>query len=185
MTHLGQIDEGLAKLDEAISHLDAPGSIDRMDAFVVAVKRKINALNDLHRFADVIPLCQRILDRLDHYEQHAKDYAEDSYRLSWSDNPNDRDRYLDFSRAQAWYLPDTTLELTKKWQTYTYEFRPGAGAVVANILVNKKLVAKDALLETVTVSAMSKASGLTVEKIMDMFPDTIEQKPKDRTLNMK
>ena len=102
MTHLGQIDEGLAKLDEAISHLDAPGSIDRMDAFVVAVKRKINALNDLHRFADVIPLCQRILDRLDHYEQHAKDYAEDSYRLSWSDNPNDRDRYLDFSRAQAW-----------------------------------------------------------------------------------
>ena len=102
MTHLGQIDEGLAKLDEAISHLDAPGSIDRMDAFVVAVKRKINALNDLGRYNEVITLGQRILDRLDHYEQHAKDYAEDSYRLSWSDNPNDRDRYLDFSRAQAW-----------------------------------------------------------------------------------
>ena len=102
MTHLGQIDEGLAKLDEAISHLDAPGSIDRMDAFIVAVKRKINALNELHRYHEIITLGQRILDRLDHYEQHAKDYAEDSYRLSWSDNPNDRDRYLDFSRAQAW-----------------------------------------------------------------------------------
>ena len=102
MTYLGQIDEGLHKLDDAISRLDGPGSIDRMDAFIVAVKRKINALNDLHRFAEVIPLGQRILDRLDHYEQHAKDYAEDSYRLSWSDNPSDRDRYLDFSRAQAW-----------------------------------------------------------------------------------
>ena len=102
MTHLGQIDEGLAKLDDAISRLDAPGSIDRMDAFIIAVKRKINALNDLQRYADVIPLAQRILARLDHYEQHAKDYAEDSYRLSWSDHPNDRDRYLDFSRAQAW-----------------------------------------------------------------------------------
>ena len=102
MTHLGQIDEGLAKLDDAISRLDAPGSIDRMDAFIIAVKRKINALNDLQRYTDVIPLAQRILDRLDHYEQHAKDYAEDSYRLSWSDHPNDRDRYLDFSRAQAW-----------------------------------------------------------------------------------
>ena len=102
MTHLGQENEGLAKLDEAISHLDAPGSINRMDAFIVAVKRKINALNDLERHAEVIPLAQRILDRLDHYEQHAKDYAEDSYRLSWSDNPSDRDRYLDFSRAQAW-----------------------------------------------------------------------------------
>ncbi|MBO4812417.1 MAG: AraC family transcriptional regulator, partial [Prevotella sp.] len=88
--------------DEAISHLDAPGSVDRMDAFIVAVKRKINALNDLHRFAEVIPLCQRILDGLDYYELHAKDYAEDSYRLSWSDNPSDRDRYMDFSRAQAW-----------------------------------------------------------------------------------
>ena len=101
MTHLGQVDEGLAKLDEAISHLDAPGSIDRMDAFIVACKRKINALNELHRYDEIITLGQRILDRLNHYEQHAKDYAEDSYRLSWSDHPNDRDRYLDFSRAQA------------------------------------------------------------------------------------
>jgi AraC-like DNA-binding protein len=47
-------------------------------------------------------LGQRILNRLDHFESHIKDYAEDSYRLSWSDHPNDRDRYLDFSRAQAW-----------------------------------------------------------------------------------
>ena len=101
-THLGQVDKGLAKLDEAITHLDEPGSIDRMDAFIVAVKRKINALNDLSRFTEVIPLALRSLDRLTHYEQHAQDYAEDSYRLSWSDNPNDRDRYLDFSRAQTW-----------------------------------------------------------------------------------
>ncbi len=102
MTHLGKENEGLAKLDEAISHLDAPGSIDRMDAFIVACKRKINALNELHRYDEIIALGQRILDRLNHYEQHAKDYAEDSYRLSWSDHPNDRDRYMDFSRAQAW-----------------------------------------------------------------------------------
>ena len=102
MTYLGQTDEGLHKLDDAISRLDGPGSIDRMDAFIVAVKRKINALNDLHRFPEIITLGQRILDRLDHYEQHAKAYKEDSYRLSWSDNPNERDRYLDFSRAQAW-----------------------------------------------------------------------------------
>ena len=102
MTCLGQVDEGIQKIDEAIGHLDSPGSIDRMDAFIVACKRKINALIDLYRFDEVITLGQRILDRLDHYEQHAGDYAEDSYRLSWSDNPSDRDRYLDFSRAQTW-----------------------------------------------------------------------------------
>lgn len=91
----------MSKIDEAIRQLDAPGSIDRMDAFIIAVKRKITVLNDQGRHAEVIPLAQRILDRLDHYEQHAKDYAEDSYRLSWSDKPADRDRYIDFSRAWA------------------------------------------------------------------------------------
>ncbi len=113
MTRLGQVDEGLAKLDEAISHLDSPGSIDRMDAFVVACKRKINALNSLQRFNEVIPLGQHILDRLDHFESHIKDYAEDSYRLSWSEHPSDRARYLDFSRAQAWGFMATAYSHTK------------------------------------------------------------------------
>ena len=115
MTFLGRVDEGLDKLDEAISHLDAPGSIDRMDAFIVAVKRKINALNELHRDAEVILLAQRILDRLDHYEQHSKDYAEDSYRLSWSDNPTDRDRYLDYCRAQAWAFMAQAYAMNNYW----------------------------------------------------------------------
>ena len=101
MAHLGQPEEGVVKIDEAIRQLDAPGSIDRMDAFIIAVKRKITVLNEQGRYVEVIPLAQRILDRLDHYEQHAMDYAEDSYRLSWSDSPADRDRYIDFSRAQA------------------------------------------------------------------------------------
>lgn len=101
MAHLGQPEEGMAKIEEAIRQLDESGSIDRMDAFIIAVKRKITVLNEQDRYAEVIPLAQRILDRLDHYEQHAEDYAEDSYRLSWSDSPADRDRYIDFSRAQA------------------------------------------------------------------------------------
>ena len=101
MAHLGQSEEGMEKIDEAIRQLDEPGSIDRMDAFIIAVKRKITVLNDQGRYAEVIPLAQRILDRLVHYEQHASAYAEDSYRLSWSDSPADRDRYIDFSRAQA------------------------------------------------------------------------------------
>ena len=91
-----------------------------MDAFIIAVKRKINALNDLGRYAEVIPLAQRILDRLDHYEQHTKDYAEDSYRLSWSDHPNDRDRYLDFSRAQAWgFMAQAHACLSEKGKAYS------------------------------------------------------------------
>ena len=74
-----------------------------------------------------------------------------------------------------------------KWskQSYTYTFVQDAGAAVANALVAKRLVAKDQLLALVTVTAMAKASGLTTEKLVDMFPDTIEQKPKERTLSIK
>lgn len=74
-----------------------------------------------------------------------------------------------------------------KWskQSYTYTFVQDAGAAVANALVAKRLVAKDQLLALVTVTAMAKASGLTTEKLVDMFPDTIEQKPKERTLSVK
>lgn len=74
-----------------------------------------------------------------------------------------------------------------KWskQSYTYAFVQDAGAAVANALVAKRLVAKDQLLALVTVTAMAKASGLTTEKLVDMFPDTIEQKPKERTLSIK
>lgn len=70
-------------------------------------------------------------------------------------------------------------------QSYDNKFVEGAGAMVANALIAKKLVTKDALLNCLTVSNIAKASGLTVEKIMDMFPDTIEQKPKERALKVK
>lgn len=74
-----------------------------------------------------------------------------------------------------------------KWnkQSYTYEFAEGAGAAVANALVAKRLVTKDQLLACLTVSNISKASGLTTEKLVEMFPDTIIEKPKERTLTIK
>ncbi|MCR4583685.1 MAG: helix-turn-helix domain-containing protein [Prevotella sp.] len=101
MTHLGQTELGLEKIDNSIQQLDKPGSIDRMDAFIIAAKRKISVLNEMGHYQEAIELAQRILDRLLHYEQHSKEYAEDSYRLSWSDNPSNREDYVDFCRAQA------------------------------------------------------------------------------------
>lgn len=74
-----------------------------------------------------------------------------------------------------------------KWakQSYTYEFQEGAGAIIANALIAKRLVTKDQLLNLLTVSNIAKASGLTTEKLIEMFPDTILEKPKERTLSMK
>jgi len=101
MTHIGRIQEGIDMIDRSVRELDKPGSIDRMDAFIIASKRKITVLNELGRPAETIPVAQGILDRLVHFEQHTEDYAADSWRLVWKDNVSERDRYIDFCRAQA------------------------------------------------------------------------------------
>lgn len=74
-----------------------------------------------------------------------------------------------------------------KWskQSFTAEFQPGAGAIVIDSLIKRKLVNKDDIYNAVTVSALVKASGLTMDKLEGMFPDTILQKPKERTLSIK
>lgn len=74
-----------------------------------------------------------------------------------------------------------------KWakQSYTYEFADGAAAPVANALVAKRLVTKDQLLACLKVGDIAKAAGITTEKLIEMFPDTINEKPKERTLTIK
>ena len=101
MTYLGRHDEGLAKLDQVIKALDAgPLSIDRMDAGIVARKRKITVLDEDGNFEAVIPEAEAIVKKLENYEKHPSAYTEDSFRLP--PIPEDRERYSKFYKAQAW-----------------------------------------------------------------------------------
>ena len=101
MTYLGRHDEGLAKLDQVIKALDAgPLSIDRMDAGIVARKRKITVLDEDGNFDAIIPEAEAIVKKLENYEKHPSAYAEDSFRLP--PIPEDRQRYCKFYKAQAW-----------------------------------------------------------------------------------
>ena len=102
LSALGQTEEALQKLDNVIRQLDVPGSINRMDALSIAAKRKMYVLNQEERQEEMAPVARRVLSRLDHYERYPEAYAEDSYRLSWSKRPSDRERYLDFTRGQAY-----------------------------------------------------------------------------------
>lgn len=70
-------------------------------------------------------------------------------------------------------------------QSYTYKFAEGAGAVVAESLIDKGLVSPAALYNSLSVTAVAKAAGLTTDKLIDMFPDTITAEPKERTLSIK
>lgn len=100
MTYLGRHDEGLAKLDQVIKALDAgPLSVDRMDAGIIARKRKIAVLEEDGNFEAVIPEGLTIIKRLDDYEKQPSAYAEDSFRLP--PIGADRARYCLYYKSQA------------------------------------------------------------------------------------
>ena len=46
MTHIGQVDEGLAKIDNAIRQLDMTTKFNELDAWFIAARRKINVLQE-------------------------------------------------------------------------------------------------------------------------------------------
>ncbi|MBO4625346.1 MAG: helix-turn-helix domain-containing protein [Bacteroidales bacterium] len=101
MTYLGRHDEGLAKLDQVIKDLDegAP-SVNRLDAGIVARKRKITVLDEDGNFEAIIPEAAAIVGKLEDYEKRPSAYAEDSFRLP--PIKEDRERYCQFYKAQAW-----------------------------------------------------------------------------------
>lgn len=116
---LGRSKDGIEKIDHVIGQLDAEGSIDRMDAFYIAAKRKINMMESQGRMANIIPLANRILERVSHYELHPDRYAEDSYRLP--PLPSDRDNYIDFVKGQTYaFLAEAYAENNDKQQTNHY-----------------------------------------------------------------
>ncbi len=119
LTHLGQVEDGLAKLRYSVHKLDVPGSVDKMDAFIVVTKRLITALSEQHHQAEVVPLVLQMLKRLGDYEEHPGDYVEDSYRLP--KNKEDRARYIDFCQGQAYgFLVNAYAEQGDRKQAYYY-----------------------------------------------------------------
>ena len=68
MTHIGQVDEGLAKIDNAIRQLDMTTKFNELDAWLIAARRKINVLQEQEiRSDEVITLANQIQQRLDDF----------------------------------------------------------------------------------------------------------------------
>lgn len=74
-----------------------------------------------------------------------------------------------------------------KWskQSYTYAFEDGQARVIAQSLIDSGLTTKEQLFDALTVTAMQKAAGITTDKMLELFHDGIEIKPKERTLSFK
>lgn len=82
---------------------------------------------------------------------------------------------------------DEDLPKNVSWskQSYTYEFEEGQGKAIAQSLIDSGLVTAEKLFDCVTVSAMQKAAGITMDKMLELFHDGIAIKPKERTLKIK
>ncbi len=101
MARVGRREEGLIKLEQVIGALEkGDPSVDRMDASIVARKRRIVMLDKVGRYQDIISDAQAILDKLEDYQSRPSAYAEDSFRLPPDGQAHSR--YCDFYRAQAW-----------------------------------------------------------------------------------
>jgi len=101
LNRLGRSEEGFAMMDKVMAALDAgTPSIDRMDAGIVARKRRIHMLEEQGQYADIPSLAQQILDKIADYQKRPSAYAEDSYRLPPGAEP--REWYCQFCKSQAW-----------------------------------------------------------------------------------
>lgn len=99
MTHIGQVDEGLAKIDNAIQRLGMTTKFNELDAWLIAVKRKINVLQEQDvRSEEVITLANQIQQRLDDFAARPDDYHDGTYR---EPPKEDIPAYHDFYYAQA------------------------------------------------------------------------------------
>ena len=100
LTHLGNIDEGLAKIDSVIVRLYGIRKFNELDACIIAMKRKIVVLKESGvQSSEIIMVAQRMLEMLADYEQHPDVYHDGTYREPPEEH---RSGYIDFYRSQAW-----------------------------------------------------------------------------------
>ena len=99
LAYLGRHDEGLQKLDEVISQLDQTRKFNEMDACIIALRRKVDVLQQYERYDEIISVAKKIIEKTDDYEQHPDEYHDGSFREPKSANVSD---YCDFYRVKAY-----------------------------------------------------------------------------------
>ena len=70
LAYLGRQDEGLQKLDYVISELDGTRRFNEMDACIIALRRKVDVLQQFGLYEEIIPVSQKIIEKVDDYEQN-------------------------------------------------------------------------------------------------------------------
>ena len=94
---MGNVDEGLEKIDTVISQLNGKRKFNEMDASLIALRRKITVLNNCGRYDEIPDVGQAIIDLLADFEENPDVFHDGTYR-----EPPEHLRagYIDFYRSQ-------------------------------------------------------------------------------------
>ena len=154
LTQIGRRDEGMALLNKAIVALDEPGSVNKMDAFIIAVKRKLNAMEEIRQQDGEVTLARRMLSRTAHFRQHASGYADDSYRLPMASGR--LESYCDFCDAQSYgfivkgFAAEGRLDSARYWLK-VYEQTPYGRSYGGRRMIMPALIALGRYDEVLTI----------------------------------
>ena len=99
LIRLGRTDEGFAKMDDAIAQLDPVRRFAEFDACIRAMKGKIRSLDKQKRYEEIIPVAERIVEKLNDYGEHPADYDDGANQLPTNER---RPGYIDFYTGQAY-----------------------------------------------------------------------------------
>lgn len=99
LAYLGREKEGLQKLDDVIAKLDVTRKFNEMDACIIALRRKVDVLQQCNMFDAIIPVAQKIIDKIDDYEQNQNEYHDGTFREPKADKVSD---YCDFYKVKAY-----------------------------------------------------------------------------------
>lgn len=99
LIRLGRTDEGFAKMDDAIAQLDRVRRFAEFDACVRAMKGKIRSLDKQKRYEEIIPVAERIIEKMSDYGEHPADYDDGSNHMPADER---RPGYIDWYTGQAY-----------------------------------------------------------------------------------
>ena len=99
LIRIGEQEEGLAKLDSVICHLDGIRQFNELDASIIALKRKAEICIEKGIYDPAITAAHHMLVLLDDYENNPVDFHDFSIR-----EPSDvsRPNYISFYRGKAY-----------------------------------------------------------------------------------
>ncbi len=94
MAHIGKTDEGIERLQNTLTEMRQLNSFKGVTAFQETSKKLVRILIDNMRFAEVVPVCEAALERIDELGSHPERFS----GMKEGFNPSE---YVDFARGQT------------------------------------------------------------------------------------